>query len=177
MSSPSTHISTRHLQCILFKVSLLLGVHGTIFLKLFKKQIYFDIVYPQTNLTSVVKQIEGESFYAVQTSPTIPELQFTAVVGAGGRHDPILHILGIQRLAYHSTYENAVDIIAYFPNTGCMYVLYRPCIIIFFKRSDELSVGAFSMSLNSKNQAIHDKLSSLDIESIVYSQVRFIRVY
>ncbi|GMF42602.1 unnamed protein product [Phytophthora fragariaefolia] len=94
------HVSTRQLQVILLKVSLLVGVQ-------INTSTDFEEILPP--------QVEGGlPYYTVKTSPPIPTQEYTAILGATGVNDQLAAPAGINRFVFCR--NESLDIVCYFPN-------------------------------------------------------------
>ncbi|KAE9343774.1 hypothetical protein PR003_g8798 [Phytophthora rubi] len=134
------HVSTRHLQIILLKVALLIGV------KVHSSTDFESIVPP------ALEENGGNLFYTVTTKPQIPKMEFTAVLGASGTNDRLAEPAGINRFVYSNKEE--LGIVCYFPNLGT---------------SDETKAKEFSWTAQHKHPML-DKLREIgfDMENVVY---------
>ncbi|KAI9909790.1 hypothetical protein PsorP6_010271 [Peronosclerospora sorghi] len=134
------HVSTRQLQMILLKVALLLGV------KIYAGTGFEAIVPPEADAS------RGHSFYSIQTSPQIPVVEFTAVLGASGTNNLVAKPAGIHRFVFCR--NESLGIVCYYPN---------------LETPDETKMKEFSWTKQLKH-AMLSKMRDvgIDLENIVY---------
>ncbi|KAE9090036.1 hypothetical protein PF010_g18756 [Phytophthora fragariae] len=134
------HVSTRQLQVILLKVSLLVGVQ----------------IHTSTGFEAIVppgpEQSRESPFYSIKTQPQIPVEEFTAVLGATGVNDQVAEFAGINRFVFCQ--KESLGIVCYFPN---------------LETAEETKVKEFSWTAQLKHQMLHKMRDvGLDLENIVY---------
>ncbi|ETK87557.1 hypothetical protein L915_08022 [Phytophthora nicotianae] len=133
------HVSTRHLQVILLKVALLVGV------KVYSATAFQSIVSP-------APENGGSPFYSIKTEPQIPVVEYTAVLGATGINDQVAEPAGISRFVFSQ--KESLGIVCYFPN---------------LETPEEMKVKEFSWTAKLKHRMLYRMREiGIDLENIVY---------
>ncbi|GMF42605.1 unnamed protein product [Phytophthora fragariaefolia] len=134
------HVSTRQLQVILLKVSLLVGVQ-------IRTSTDFEAIVPPGS-----EQNGDNPFYSIKTQPQIPVEEFTAVLGATGVNDQLAEPAGINRFVFCQ--KESLGVVCYFPN---------------LETTEETKVKEFSWTTQLKHQMLYKMRDvGLDLENIVY---------
>ncbi|KAF0689398.1 Aste57867_19160 [Aphanomyces stellatus] len=147
MSSSHLHIGTRQLQCILLKIALLLGV-----------TVYDNMAFDSMSIDNSAAAAAGETDddgYRIHTTPPLPVAlqRVSALVGAGGSHDTIGNLVGIERKTFSPS--PAVGAVVIFPS---------------LHTKEELAIPQFSWA-SQYNQDLFGRLKlelGVDVENIVY---------